>query len=400
MDSKRRKLEELERFRRAVPYTSQTALSKILEEVERAGVPELYHRRDVYDARELTVDRDTPYGPMVREAHVVATKGAPLTFRFVNLWAFMWVAYGRGGSFRELIRARHGANPSSRDKPWRLILYTDEVVPGLQLVARDNRKFHAIYGSILEYGPLTLSNELSWCSIATKESVTVSAIAGGISQIMKVILRDLFLSPTDPGRAGILVGNPEVDGDSIRIFLTMGPFVMDGSAFMQIWQQKGESGMRPCMNCPNLFAEKTGLHNEDTGEDLLTVSLVSDSTLVKATDASVWNSADKLAEAHARGDHKDVLLQRAQVSGLRHEPHGLVMDVQLRAIVKPIESYTHDPQHTLWVGGVWQTLVYLLFETMWIGGCKGIYDALRTFLAGFHWPKNSGWDASLCEVGV
>ena len=215
---------------------------------------------------------------------------------------------------------------------------------------------------------------------------------------MKVILQDLFLAPTDPVRAGILVGDPEIYNDAIRIFLTMGPFIMDGSAFMQVWQQKGESGMRVCMNCPNLFAASTGLQNEETGDDLLTVSLVTDATLVKATNASVWNSADKLSEAHARGADKDLLTKMAQVGGLRHEPHGLLMDVPLRALVKPIDSYTHDPQHTLWVGGVRQALVYLLRETMWIGGCKSIYVALRVFLTGFHWPKSSGWDASMCEV--
>ena len=61
---KRRKLDELERFRRRIPYTSASALSAVLQEVKRSGVPELDRRKDIREARDAAVGTETEYGPV------------------------------------------------------------------------------------------------------------------------------------------------------------------------------------------------------------------------------------------------------------------------------------------------------------------------------------------------
>ena len=63
-DAKRRKLEELEQFRRNVPQCSASALSAVLEEVKRSGLPELSTRADLRDARDAEVGRVTEYGEL------------------------------------------------------------------------------------------------------------------------------------------------------------------------------------------------------------------------------------------------------------------------------------------------------------------------------------------------
>ena len=61
---KRRKLDELERFRRRIPYTSASALSAVLQEVKRSGVPELDTRKDIREARDAAVGTESEYGPV------------------------------------------------------------------------------------------------------------------------------------------------------------------------------------------------------------------------------------------------------------------------------------------------------------------------------------------------
>ena len=61
---KRRKLDELERFRRRIPYTSASVLSAVLHEVKRSGVPELDSRKDIREARDAAVGTETEYGPV------------------------------------------------------------------------------------------------------------------------------------------------------------------------------------------------------------------------------------------------------------------------------------------------------------------------------------------------
>ena len=56
---KRRKLDELERFRRRSPYTSASDLSAVLQEVKQSGLPELDSRKDIREARGAAVGTET-----------------------------------------------------------------------------------------------------------------------------------------------------------------------------------------------------------------------------------------------------------------------------------------------------------------------------------------------------
>ena len=63
-DAKRRKLGELERFRRKVPHASASALSAILREVKRSGLPDLHTRGDIAQARDVALGTQTEYGDL------------------------------------------------------------------------------------------------------------------------------------------------------------------------------------------------------------------------------------------------------------------------------------------------------------------------------------------------
>ena len=72
--------------------------------------------------------------------------------------------------------------------------------------------------------------------------------------------------------------------------------------------------------------------------------------------------------------------------------------MELRTIIQPATQFMHDPMHCLFVGGVFNVVVYTLLEALFQGGTRGIYKALQTFLDGWRWPKSAGWDQALKDV--
>ncbi len=64
-----------------------------------------------------------------------------------NPFAMLHKAVAQGCSFSDFIKlrlAKHGSRP---DKPWKLVLYADEVVPGDVLSADNRRKIWVAFGA-------------------------------------------------------------------------------------------------------------------------------------------------------------------------------------------------------------------------------------------------------------
>ena len=293
-----------------------------------------------------------------------------------------------------MLMHRHQANPSSPDQPWSLILYADEVTPGAVLAARNWRKFWALYLSFKEFGPLTLSNEKAWFTVVTKESKRVAQASAGFSQVFKTVLKDLFCGGVDSRLAGILLR--VLGGVQIRLFVDVRIFVLDGDAHRILWCSKGEDGMKPCMLCANLYTRSSGITDED-GTELLTCSVVHESELVFATDNTVIATVDRLA-ARKNVDSSAVFLKRQQIVGFNHEPHGCLLAPELRGLLRPVTQYCNDPQHTLFVSGVFNTIVYLFFETLWMGGMKNIYEVFQQFLSDWSWPASAGTQKGIHDI--
>jgi len=361
-----------------------SALESVVREVKVHGVPDLFSRGEQREARNYLARTVTPNGTVTDRLELIPRDGGrPIELLVVNLWAFLDDVFRKGGAMRDLILERHASTPSSIDRPWRLILYTDEVVPGLQLAARDLRKFWAAYASFLEFGPLTLSNELAWVTLAVKAAHEVANASAGVSQMFKEIVKFLFCSDIDPTIVGIVLGSH--DGEHVRLFVKLGMFLMDGDAHRALLACKGDAAMKPCPLCGNLYTMKSGIVQED-GTDMLCCSLIHEEELVFSSDDDVLGTVDRLA-ARKLTDTDAIFRKREQVVGFRHEPCGLLLARELRGIVRPVSQYCHDTQHTLFVNGIFNTTVYLFFETLFLGGMLGIYDATEAFLNGWEWAK-------------
>ena len=140
--------------------------------------------------------------------------------------------------------------------------------------------------------------------------------------------------------------------ERIPFILKYAGTMADEAALKGVNNFKGAGGIKCCMDCKHLLTT--------TDDSLLppgTWSLNATSLKDKArnTNADIWRAADSLHQLASDGmDYKE----RGKELGLTYNPRGLLWDLSLRHIHKPIESYIRDWMH-IWVSGVCATIRYL-----------------------------------------
>eukprot|EP00439_Symbiodinium_sp_Y106_P026231 s4431_g3.t1 len=177
---------------------------------------------------------------------------ATVTIHFANFLAYITSLFHMGGSFHDLVQRKHQSNPSSVDKPWSLLLYCDELVPG-NVLARAERKLWAIYGTFHELGQEALSHEDVWLTISLERSTFAAQLPGGIGQIFGKVLAE--------PRGGLLLKSPYVP--NIRLHFIWGICLADGAAHKQVWASKGDAGTKFCLLCANVHSAATMAAGQD-----------------------------------------------------------------------------------------------------------------------------------------
>ena len=182
MEERPRKLRRTEAFRRALPHLSAVALASVLARVVDVGVPELRSRENFREARDACAFEDTPYGPLIRTIPMRALDGTlSQRLEVVHPLAMLWVAAREGAGFGSLLLHMLHTNAPTITQPWRLALYSDEVVPGNVLSHDNKRKIWAVYWSLIDLSLQALSNEDAWFLLTAKRSSQVNLMVGGMS---------------------------------------------------------------------------------------------------------------------------------------------------------------------------------------------------------------------------
>jgi hypothetical protein len=247
MEERHQKLRRLSDFKRAMPDVTASALAAILEEVSVAGVPPLHSKKNIAQATALLLNEETPYGPMLIEIDVVAIDGRTVKMQALNPLVVLYTSFLQVGSFTEAMVKKLGETPCTADKPWRLVLYCDEVVAGNALAHDNHRKFWILYFSWLELGPLLLQREQAWFTCIAKRSSEVNKLAAGISQVVAAHLK-LFFGGL---MSNLAVGGAQLkhpNGSYYRFFCTLGMVLQDGGAHKLVWGAKGDAGTRGAAN--------------------------------------------------------------------------------------------------------------------------------------------------------
>ena len=185
-ESKRRRfrLTHANEVKRQLPHMSANAFAQVVKFAKENGLSQVSSRRsDLPAGRDLSLEA-TPFGETLVEVELFGTPPyANVKADMVHPLSYTWLAYKKGGGFYSALNKALLENPCTLEKPWRLVLYSDEVVPGNQLTVQNARKVWVIYLSFLEFH-YNLSDEDAWCPIVAEKSIALKHVSAGISDIL------------------------------------------------------------------------------------------------------------------------------------------------------------------------------------------------------------------------
>ena len=194
MDERTAKLQRLHFLRRQLPHLSASALSSVLEDVQRHGAVDLHQRKHIKEATMNELSKYDEYGQLFVD--IVLKGDQDLKASIVNLHALLFHAFAQGGGFYKLMMETMEKHPPNPREPYSLVLYSDEVVPGNALSHDNKRKIWMVYGSLMQFGSERLSQECAWLTLASCRSSFLAQVHGGIGQLMKEIVKNAFQSTT------------------------------------------------------------------------------------------------------------------------------------------------------------------------------------------------------------
>lgn len=377
------KLRKLDNVRRKLPFASVSACSAWIKEIKKdpslLEVPS--HRHNFQEARDdLVLEFKTPFGPMLQTVKMIKSDGSLIDLYVAHPWATLDTCLSKGNRFKHRFMEQLRATPCTLEDPWHLILYSDEVTPGNTHSPQNNRKFQSVYWSILELGPAALSHEEFWLPLMTEYSSLVKECSGGMSQVF-IALAKLFFEPhgfnAAPDAGGILL---QSTGE--RFFVVLGVVLQDGGAHKSVWHSR--DGSKMCILCKNLFTVHSEIADAD-GSGLLTCGVVKLADLEPETSSSLRTKARWLE--HNR--HADDFDQLQQALGITYHQHMLLLDRYLDNYVDVTDVFMHDYMHAFWVDGIFNLMVFLLFEAFFRER-RPVYRTFADYLAHWSWPKKHG----------
>ena len=374
-------LERTDALRRSLPHMTASAMAALVNFAKDNDISDIAaSRKGIQHARDASL-ADTPFGPqLITQTLKGEPPNADQSLVLVNPAAYLYNAYKSGGGFFNHLNACVAATPSSVESPWRLVIYSDEVVPGNALAVSNSRKVWVVYFSFLEL--TQLSNEDCWCPLAAEPSKGLKRVSAGISQVFKFIIKTFFGLLDYDMRGGIQLEGP--NGERLRLFATLSMLLQDGAAQKLVWSCKGDAGTRLCMLCTNLVTASSGLATSTR----LTDDMLSEHA-IPATNRSIRDTIKKLDRCKVTDGAGDFKL-RQQACGFSWHEHGLLNDDTLEDVVLPADQFCHDWMHGLFSTGVFNLIVFLLLmhvQTL----RSNIWSALRDYILTWTWPESANF---------
>ena len=131
-------------------------------------------------ASELGLESCNAYGTLLQEVELVGKEGKGVKSLALNFASYISADFSQGGGFRNLVIDISKKFPSSPEKPWQMIVYSDEVDAGDPVAPRGHtKKQWAIYFNFIEFGPIYLLQEEAWLTLRLERTVDVDLIAAG-----------------------------------------------------------------------------------------------------------------------------------------------------------------------------------------------------------------------------
>ena len=103
MAERSQKLAKLNHLRRSIPYTSKSALEKVLAYVTEEGVPEITSRKAMSEASQAVLKQADSSEPLLQDAKLHTHDGRIVAIKYTNFSSWIQRAYHIGGGFHQLL---------------------------------------------------------------------------------------------------------------------------------------------------------------------------------------------------------------------------------------------------------------------------------------------------------
>ena len=121
----------LREIRRQVPqYVSQRALASVLNSVEAGDVGQKFNRDQIRAARDSDMKIKTPFGTLHQE---IRMDDIGVKFEIQHPLAMMHHLASTSSAFANLLHTRAAAQRPTVERPWKVVIYLDEVCQGTHL---------------------------------------------------------------------------------------------------------------------------------------------------------------------------------------------------------------------------------------------------------------------------
>ena len=335
---------------------SDSSFAKVVEQLDahpaildefRAGSTDRFRRR-LHEPVKQQFDQHSI------SLQVPLRNGGVLSWRVCEFRQLLCLFVSKSDAYKQLLRATvsvHGPN-------LRLIIIHDEVAAGNVLRSDNRRKFTPFYVAFEEYG-LALQSEFAWLPLAIIAHHDVAKVDGGMSCVLRILLRHVFLGEDSIRDHGIIV---PLEPPKL-IFVRLSPMVLDEPAMKSTFDCKGQAGIRPCNNCKNVVSMNSELLQHDNSNYLVDITEINFGSYDLNSNADIWATVDHLLAQRGVlgvGQHEEL----CKASGFNMNARGLIFDTQLRPYLpEPLQRW--DGMHSFFSHGIAETELVLFLD-----GCK------------------------------
>ena len=264
---------------------------------------------------------------------------------------------------------------TTSDQCLNAVVYHDEISSGTPLRPCNRRKFMLIYLSFMEFRHL-LRDEHHWLIVGSLRHEVITNIQGGLSNVMQVLFRHIFLGDHGLHSRGIVL---HVNGVAKLMFCKFGLLLADEAALKSTFDFKGAAGIRPCVFCSNVISKSSNLKEHDATKQLVTICEPSLAKCVRQSSQDVWRSHDKLQQLHESGScTKSNLDKFEKACGLTYNQWGVLSCRELRNEVLPVEMSCYESMHTYFSQGTAAHELHLFLSQ-----CKKILNVTFDSVARF-----------------
>lgn len=132
-------------------FLTQRALAHVLEDLDKLDAPPTAKSRSsIKRAHVAAISDPESLLPMLGQWDVITVDGGTMPVPFVWPAAVLSMMCKRSPGFSELLQQTFRARPPTPERPYRIVVYADEITPGNALKADNRRKTWAFYWSIAD----------------------------------------------------------------------------------------------------------------------------------------------------------------------------------------------------------------------------------------------------------